>query len=73
MRERIREQLKAAYLADPTLKVIDLTDVYDGTAGWVFTDAIHTRQESKGVVVQAIYHALAEYSRQKILAVSEAE
>lgn len=39
--------------------LIDLTDIYDETPTHVFIDKIHTTQESKGLVVKAIYENIA--------------
>jgi lysophospholipase L1-like esterase len=57
VRQAIRSKIEAAeILAD--VKIVDLSDIYNDTAEWVFTDSIHIRQESSVVVVQAMYEAM---------------
>lgn len=59
VRERIIEQMNLLE-KESAPSVVDLSDIYDGTATTVFMDNIHTLQESKGAVASAIYQHIAE-------------
>ncbi|UCC98533.1 MAG: hypothetical protein JSW66_01300 [Phycisphaerales bacterium] len=61
VRDRILEQMTLLD-KDSVPLLIDLSDVYDGMATTVFIDAVHTTQESKGVVAEAVYqHIVANF------------
>jgi lysophospholipase L1-like esterase len=61
MRDRIHKKVAQLSASQPDLKIVDLTDMYDDRPEWVFTDNIHTRQESKPLVAQAMYAAVSQY------------
>jgi hypothetical protein len=48
-------QKTSAHSEGPGPILVDLTDIYDGTPASVFIDYVHTVQESKDLVVKAIY------------------
>ncbi|HEX9925195.1 MAG TPA: hypothetical protein VGD99_21240 [Anaerolineae bacterium] len=66
MRERVRQEVEKQRELNNHLKVIDLTDIYDTTPDWVFTDSIHTQQASKSVVVQEMYKYIMHYFNERI-------
>ncbi|MFB0533941.1 MAG: hypothetical protein ACETWR_03050 [Anaerolineae bacterium] len=41
-----------------SVKIIDLSTIYEGTSQQVFTDSIHTRQQSRIVVAQEMYRQI---------------
>lgn len=53
VRQRIRDRIERDGL-NRTVKIVDLSAIYDDTAEWVFTDSIHIRQEAQPVIVQAM-------------------
>lgn len=57
VRQAIRAKIEVADIL-ATVKIVDLSDIYNNTPEWVFTDAIHIRQDSHPVVVQAMYEAI---------------
>lgn len=54
VRQAIRIKIEQENVLEE-IRIVDLSDIYDDTSEWVFTDAIHTRQQSKPVVVEAMY------------------
>lgn len=65
VRQRIRDKIEQEEI-NATVKVVDLSVIYDDTADWVFTDAIHIRQEAQPVIIQAMYQNLITYFGQAI-------
>jgi len=64
VRQKIREEIEKSGI-NPTVKIVDLSDIYDNTADWVFTDAIHTTQDSKLIVAQEMYkHITQDFGHQ---------
>jgi hypothetical protein len=61
MREKILGEVAIASEKTPTLKVVNLTDVYDKTEDWIFTDNIHTTQASKPLIAQEMYTSIFQY------------
>ncbi len=59
LRRRVQREMAAAAAAAP-LTLVDLSDLYDDTDEWVFTDEIHTRQPAKPRVARAIRDALRD-------------
>jgi hypothetical protein len=59
VRQKIREEIEKSSI-NGSLKIVDLSDIYDNTSDWIFTDAIHTTQASKPVVVQAMYQHIMQ-------------
>lgn len=60
VRQKIRSEIEQSEI-NTVLKIVDLSDIYDGTSEWVFTDAIHIRQESQAVVVRKMYQYIINY------------
>ena len=57
MRQKIRTKITQAQ-AEAEIHIVDLSNIYEAETAWVFTDYIHTRQESKSVVVEVMYQNL---------------
>ncbi|HXV43102.1 MAG TPA: hypothetical protein VEC96_08560, partial [Anaerolineae bacterium] len=59
VRQKIREEIEKSTV-NASFKIVDLSDIYDNTSERIFTDAIHTTQASKPVVVQAMYQHIMQ-------------
>ena len=72
VRQRIHAKIKNADL-NPSPKIVDLSDIYDKTSHWVFTDAIHIRQESASVIVQEMYKNITHHFGSQLTAAQPRE
>lgn len=59
MQKRIRKRISQIKSASPLL-FFDLSDAYSDTEEWVFIDSIHTRQETKRVIVKAMFNKVMD-------------
>ena len=41
------------------VNIVDLSSIYQDEINWIFTDAIHTKQEAKPLIAQAIYQYIS--------------